>query len=170
MFIICWIWRALHRCYAYLLFVPLTPSVYVSHSPFPSLLLTVSLFISPSVTNLHHLPVSYFPFFPSLSLFTCCRSLSPSVFMHPHCLPLKLPSLPLPSVFYFVWLTSVVTLLPLVFCFVYVVSLDLLSCSSKDIKPYTHQHVVEDTLAASVPSGHLGEQRIYTYTSAHTHT
>ena len=81
MFISCWMWRALHWC-AYLLFLPLAlfclplPLSLSSHHS-PRLPVAVSLFISPSVTNLHHLPVSNFPFSPprlySLAVALCLR-------------------------------------------------------------------------------------------------
>lgn len=155
-----------YSCHSLLLSV--SPTLSFHHSP--QLPVAVSLFISSSVTKLHHLPVSNLPFFPSLSLFTRCRSLSLSFFIHPHRLPLTLPSLPLPLCrCYFVWLTSVITRLPLVFCFVYVVSLDLLSCSSKGMNPFTCQPVVEDTLQLLFPLAIWGNSK-YTHTRVHTPT
>lgn len=70
---------AVHIYYScHSLLVPVSPTLCSHHSP--RLPVAVSLFISPSVTNLHHLPVSNFQFFPSLFPFTRCRSLSLSLF------------------------------------------------------------------------------------------
>ncbi len=154
-----------YSCHSLLLAV--SPTLSFHHSPW--LPVAVSLFISSSVTNLHHLLVSNLPFFPSLSLFIRCRSLSLSFFIHPHRLPLTLPSLPLPlCLCYFVWLTSVIARLPLVFCFVYVVSLGLLSCSSKGMNPHICQPVVEDTLQLLFPQA-IRPANLHIHECTHPH-
>lgn len=116
-----------------------------SHSLFPSLCPTscLSLFVYFSLFDkkMHHLPVSNFPFSPPF-----LYSLAATLF--------RISPLP-PPCLYFVWLTSVIICLPLVFCFVYVVSFGLLFCASQGKKnPYTCQRVVEATLRRlSGPSG-----------------
>lgn len=149
----------------------MAPTLSFHHSP--RLPVAVSLFISPSVTNLHHLPVSNFPLSPpflySLAVVLCLSLFSyiptASLWRSPLFISLSL------HLCYFVWLTSVITRLPLVFCMLCVVSLGLLSCSSKGVNPYTCQLVCCGRhFSVSIPSSHLGEQQIYTYTSAHTHT
>ena len=67
--------------------LPLSVSPTLSSHHSPRLPVAVSLFISPSVTNLHHLPVSNFPFSPpfrySLAVALCLFPFSyiPTVFL-----------------------------------------------------------------------------------------
>lgn len=154
----------------FIMLATLLLSLSFHHSPW--LPVAVSLFISLCVTNLHHLPVSNFQFFPSLSLFTRCRSLSLSFFIHSHCLPQTLPSLPLSlCLCYFDWLTSVITRLPLVFCFVHVVSLGLL-CAPVREWIHIHVSVLWKTLSSIYslrPSGGTANLHIHECTHPHRH-
>lgn len=170
MFISCWKWRVLH-CWAYLLFLPLAPSVSLPLSFHHSALLpvAVSLFISPSVTYLHHLHVSNFPFSPpfcySLAVVSCFLLYSYIATLF----PLTLPSLPLP-----LCLCTLSGLLPsspatppcFLLCVCCLFRLALLH--SEGINPYTCQRVVEATRQSLFrPSGGTA---ICTYTNAHNHT
>lgn len=108
--------------------------------------------------NLHHLPVSNFPF--PLPFATHLLSLL--------CPPFFTSSLPLPLYLciFFPWFSSIITHLPLVFRFVYVVLSGLFFCGNQWICPYTCKCVVKNhSLQLFRPSG---AQQIYTYMSAHS--
>lgn len=111
-----------------------------------------------------------FIFSPSLSLFTRCCSLSLSFLIHPLCLPLTLTYLPLAlslllCLAYFRHHPPTSCFL-LCVCFLFRLTL-LLPKGNESI--YMSACCGRHS-SASIPSGHLGGQQIYTYTSAHTHT
>lgn len=164
-FISCWIRRVLHWC-ACLLFLPLSPS----------LCLPLSL----SITMLDFLSQSLCLFLPLWQTGITCQSLifhfplpfsahllSIFVFFFFICPHSRLSSSPTLCL-YFVWLTSVITRLPLVFCFVYVVSFGLLFCASQGKNPYTCQRAVEATLQRLF--GPSGETAILLIHLVHTPT
>lgn len=161
----CWIWRALHCC-AYLLFLPFSFYLPLSPSIIPLHFLSQSLCLFLSVTNLHHLPVSNFQFFPSLSLFTRCRSLSlsffhtfPTVSLERSPLFLSLP--PLLCLAYFRHHPPASCFLLCARCL-----FRITLCSSKRMNPYTCQHGRQHLF----PLDHLGEWQIYTFTQVRTPT
>lgn len=132
------------RCYVFLLciFILATLSHHLCFLLSFSSTSWCSLFIFLSVANLHHLTVSNFLFFPPL-LYSLAVTVVFFFFfflIHPYCLLPMLSSLPLVALClrYFVWLTSVTARLCLVFCFVYVVSLGLLSFP---LREWIHIHV-----------------------------
>lgn len=136
-----------------------SPTLSSHHAP--QLPVSVSLFISPSVTNLHHLPVSNCQFFPSLSPFTCCRSLSPCFFYFFDTSPLSLSDTPL-SVS--VTLSGLLPSSPPPSCFVCVVSSDFRKWS------YIHDSVMWKThfsLYSLRPSGETA--RLYIHKCKHPH-
>lgn len=110
----------------------------VSHSLFPSL--TLLDFLSQSLClflRLWQTCITCLSLIFHFPLPFAIRLLSLFVFFSFSYVPTLLPSdAPLssspPLSLYFVWLTSVITRLPLVFCFVYVVSLGLLSCTVRE--------------------------------------
>lgn len=175
MFISCWLWRVLHWC-ACLLFLPLAPSVCLPLSPsithsarHP---VAVSLFISPTVTNLHHLPVSNFPFSPPFRyLLAVALCLLLFFILHPHS-----PSLWRSPLF----LSPSVSVLCLAYfrhhpppsCFLLCVCclFRLALLRSQRINPYTCQRVVEATLQLLFrPSGGTANLHIHECTHPHKH-
>lgn len=123
--------------YVYL-FLPHSPTICASCFHSPHLPDFLSLYFSLWQTCITWLSLIFF--FSSPSLFTRCHCcLFFFLKIHPYCLLPMLSSLPLALCLrYFVWLTSVTARLCLVFCFVYVVSLGLLSFP---VREWIHIHV-----------------------------
>lgn len=123
--------------YVYL-FLPHSPTICASCFHSPQLPDVLSLYFSLWQTCITWLSLIFF--FSSPSLFTRCHCCLFFFKIHPYCLLPMLSSLPLVALClrYFVWLTSVTARLCLVFCFVYVVSLGLLSFP---VREWIHIHV-----------------------------
>lgn len=126
--------------YVYL-FLPHSPTICASCFHSPQLPDVLSLYFSLWQTCITWLSLIFFFFLPfsihSLSLLSFFFFF---FLIHPYCLLPMLSSLPLVALClrYFVWLTSVTARLCLVFCFVYIVSLGLLSFP---VREWIHIHV-----------------------------